>query len=84
MYARVTIRVAAPSQIILPSEAILIRNGRETLVYVEVTHGTFMARPVTVGQAREGRTPILKGLLTGERVVVRGALLIDNEAALLL
>ena len=84
MYARVTIGVAAPSQIILPSEAILIRNGRETLVYVEKKPGTFEARPVTVGQAREGKTPILKGLSAGERVVVRGALLVDGEAALLL
>lgn len=84
MYARVTIKVSAPSQIVLPSEAILIRNGRETLVYVETDAGTFEARPVTIGQAREGKTPILQGLSPGEAVVVRGALLVDGEAALLL
>jgi cobalt-zinc-cadmium efflux system membrane fusion protein len=84
MYARVSIEASAPNQIILPTTAVLIKDGRETVVYVEVAPGAFEARPVQVGQAREGMTPVLKGLSGGERVVVGGALLVDGEAAMLL
>lgn len=84
MYARVSISVAAPSQIILPTEAILIRNGRETVVYVEKSTGSYEERQVVAGQGRDGMTPILQGLAAGERVVVGGTLLVDGESALLL
>jgi len=84
MYARVSIRVTEPNQIILPSEAILIRNGRETVVYVEKKPGTYEERQVQVGQGREGMTPIIKGLNPGERIVVGGTLLIGGEAGLML
>jgi len=84
MYARVIIEASAPNQIILPTAAILIKDGRETLVYVETAPNVFEARPVQVGQAREGMTPVLNGLSGGERVVVSGALLLDGEASLLL
>ncbi|MGY6275005.1 efflux RND transporter periplasmic adaptor subunit [Methylomonas sp. MgM2] len=84
MYARVVIEASAPEQIVLPTAAILIKDGRETLVYVETAPNLFEARPVRVGQAREGMTPVLKGLSGGERVVVGGALLLDSEASLLL
>jgi len=84
MYARVTIEASAPSRIMLPTAAVLIKDGRETVIYVETAPGRFEVRPVQVGQAREGLTPVLKGLSGGERVVVGGALLIDGEAAMLL
>lgn len=84
MFARVVIEASAPEQIVLPTAAILIKDGRETVVYVETAPNLFEARPVQVGQAREGMTPILKGLAAGERVVVGGALLLDGEASLLL
>lgn len=84
MYARVSIQAASPSSIVLPTEAVLIRDGRQTLVYVETEEGVFEPRNIVVGQAREGMTPVLEGLSGGERVVVSGALLIDAEAAMLL
>lgn len=84
MYARVSIKVASPRSIVLPTEAVLIRDGKHTIVYVETAEGVFEPRNVTVGPAREGRTTVLEGLAGGERVVVSGALLIDAEAALLL
>ncbi|WP_445366611.1 efflux RND transporter periplasmic adaptor subunit [Methylomonas sp. BW4-1] len=84
MYARVTIEASTPNRIILPTASILIKDGRETLVYVETAPNVFEARPVQVGQSREGITPVLKGLSGGERVVVSGALLLDGEASLLL
>jgi cobalt-zinc-cadmium efflux system membrane fusion protein len=84
MYARVSIQAASPESIVLPTEAVLIRDGKQTLVYVETAEGVFEPRRIVVGQAREGMTPVLEGLSGGERVVVSGALLIDAEAAMLL
>ncbi len=84
MYARVSIQAASPSSIVLPTEAVLIRDGGQTIVYVEIAEGVFEPRNVLVGQAREGLTPVLEGLSSGERVVVAGALLIDAEATRLL
>jgi cobalt-zinc-cadmium efflux system membrane fusion protein len=84
MYARALIEASGAGHIVLPTSAILIRDGKRTIVYVEKSKGVFEPRNVQVGQAREGMTPVLKGLSSGERVVVSGALLIDAEAAMLL
>ncbi|WP_254899359.1 efflux RND transporter periplasmic adaptor subunit [Methylomagnum ishizawai] len=84
MYARVSIEAAGPGHIVLPTTAILIKDGKQTLVYVETAEGVFEPREVQIGPARSGMTPILDGLKGGERVVVSGALLIDTEAAMLL
>jgi len=84
MYARVTIEATSPARIILPTAAILIKDGHETIVYIEKKTGMFSPQPVQVGQDHNGMTPILKGLSGGERVVVKGALLIDGEASILL
>jgi cobalt-zinc-cadmium efflux system membrane fusion protein len=84
MYARVLIEAAGPGHIVLPTAAVLIKDGRQTLVYVEVGEGVFEPRRVQIGQARDGMTPVLEGLSGGEKVVVSGALLIDTEAAMLL
>lgn len=84
MYARVSIKAASPERIVLPTDAVLIRDGKQMLVYVEIAQGVFEPRNVVVGQAHNGMTPVLEGLSGGERVVVSGALLIDAEAAMLL
>jgi cobalt-zinc-cadmium efflux system membrane fusion protein len=39
---------------------------------------------VVVGRPVEGRVPVVSGLQAGERVVVRGALLLDGSAEQLL
>lgn len=84
MFARVSIQATAPKQVVLPTSAVLIKDGKQTIVYVEISEGLFEPRNVLVGQAREGMTPVLEGLQGGERVVINGALLIDTEAAMLL
>ena len=56
----------------------------ERVVYVERADGTFEARDVQTGRNREGRVVILQGLKAGERIVVRGALLLDTQAEQLL
>lgn len=84
MMAQVTLRTAGDEGITLPVSAVLIKDGRRRVVYVERPDGTFEMREVQTGRNRDGRVVILKGLTPGERVVVRGALLLDTQAEQLL
>ncbi len=68
----------------VPVSAVLIKDGRRRVVYVEREDGRFAAREVRTGQVAGGRVTIIEGLSPGERVVVQGALLLDGEAEQLL
>jgi len=68
----------------VPVSAVLIKDGRRRVVYVEREDGRFVTREVRTGQAAAGRVTIIEGLSPGERVVVQGALLLDGEAEQLL
>lgn len=84
MYGHVQIDGAA-ADLTLPTEAILIRDGKESFVYVEKDPLTFVRRPVVVAQhAEDGRVRVVSGISPGEKVVVRGALLLDGSADQLL
>jgi cobalt-zinc-cadmium efflux system membrane fusion protein len=84
MFGRVSI--AAPDEgMSLPPDAILIRDGSESVVYVQTDPLTFTRRNVVVAQSNEdGRVQVISGVSPGERVVVRGALLLDGSADQLL
>jgi cobalt-zinc-cadmium efflux system membrane fusion protein len=84
MLAQVTLRVGAGAGIAVPVSAVLIKDGKRRVVYVERADGTFEAREVETGRNRDGQVQILQGLAAGERVVVRGALLLDTQAEQLL
>lgn len=84
MLAQVTLRVNGDSTIALPLSAVLIRDGKRRVVYVEKPDGSFEARDVETGRNRDGQVAILKGLSAGDKVVVRGALLLDTQAELML
>ena len=71
-------------EIWLPVTAVLLKEGGKRIVYVEDEPGRFVPREVEVGDERGGRVRVLKGLQPGERVVMRGALLVDREAEQLL
>lgn len=78
-------RIASPETALsLPTAAVLIKNGRESVVYVEGPPGTFTRRPVVVGRPIDGRVLVTSGIAPGDRVVVRGALLVDGTAEQLL
>lgn len=68
----------------LPVTAVLIKDGRRRVVYVQREGGTYEPREVRTGEAGAGRVLILEGLRAGERVVTKGALLVDGEAEQLL
>lgn len=84
MLAQIALRVGNDPAMTLPTSAVLIRNGARRIVYVEKQDGSFEARDVKTGRNRDGRVVILGGLDAGERVVTRGALLLDTQAELLL
>jgi cobalt-zinc-cadmium efflux system membrane fusion protein len=84
MFARASIEAAGPHRIVLPTTAVLIKDQKQTVVYVETAEGVFEPRNVTVGQARDGLVPVLEGIGEGERVVTSGTLLLDSAAAMLL
>lgn len=83
-YARVTIDSNSPAGVLLPSAAVLIQNGIRPVVFVESEERTFAPRPVRIGHSIDQKVNILSGLEPGERVVVRGALLLDGAADQLL
>jgi len=84
MLAQVALRVGAKADVLVPVSAVLIKDGKRRVVYVEREDGTFEAREVQTGRNQDGQVVILQGLTAGERVVVRGALLLDTQAEQLL
>ncbi len=84
MMAQIALRTGAETGITLPVSAVLIKDGKRRVVYVERPDGSFEARDVQTGRNQDGRVVILKGLSHGDRVVVRGALLLDGQAEQLL
>jgi cobalt-zinc-cadmium efflux system membrane fusion protein len=63
---------------------VLIKDGKESVVYVEKDPLTFERRTVSVAQPVGGRVQITSGLAPGDKVVVKGALLLDGSAEQLL
>ena len=84
MFGKVSID-SATSNMSLPTEAVLVRDGKESVVFVEMGPLTYARRTVVVAQhVGDGRVQIISGLRPGEKVVVKGALLLDGAADLLL
>jgi cobalt-zinc-cadmium efflux system membrane fusion protein len=84
MLAQISLHVRAQEGMSVPVAAVLIKDGKRRVVYVERADGSFEVREVRTGRNRDGQVEILQGLTPGERVVVRGALLLDNQAEQLL
>jgi cobalt-zinc-cadmium efflux system membrane fusion protein len=68
----------------VPVSAVLIKDGHRRVVYVQRADGRFEVREVRTGRSSGGRIAIQEGLSATDRVVVKGALLLDGEAELLL
>ncbi|HEY4180192.1 MAG TPA: efflux RND transporter periplasmic adaptor subunit [Kofleriaceae bacterium] len=84
MYARASIKSQAGKAIVLPSDAVLIKDGKNYIVYVKSAPDTYVAKKVSVGHSIDGKVQILSGLTVGDQVVIKGALLLDGEAEQLL
>lgn len=84
MYARATIEARTLEGVTLPVTAVLIKDGRKSVVFVEKDERTFVRREVTVGPSFDGHVQVIAGLMAGEKVVLKGALLLDGAADQLL
>lgn len=67
----------APSMLRVPSASI-VSDGFDSVVFVQTSPGHFKRTEVTIGRQRGGQTEIRAGLKVGDRIVVRGALLLLN------
>jgi membrane fusion protein, heavy metal efflux system len=77
MFANATFVAPAMSQLIVPTSALLMTNDR-TSVFVEVADWAFERRDVDVAY-QEGATAAVKtGLQPGERIVVKGAVRLND------
>jgi len=84
MLAKVGMQVASPPGLVIPLSAVLIKDERRSIVYVQRADTVFQARDVLLGQPMRGFIPVLGGLKAGDRIVVRGGLLLDGAASQLL
>jgi len=82
-YGRVEIQTANAA-VTLPASAVLIKDGMDPVVYVQQDPLTYQRRSVVIAQPVEGRVQVISGLQPGDKVVVRGALLLDGAADQLL
>jgi cobalt-zinc-cadmium efflux system membrane fusion protein len=84
MFARAAIKAPAGRSIVLPAEAVLLEDGKTYVVYVRTGEDLFVARKVQIGRSIEGKVEVTSGVVEGEEVVTKGALLIDGAAEQLL
>ncbi len=84
MFARAAIKATAGQSIVLPSESVLVKDGKKSIVYVKRGEDRFAPCEVTIGRSLDGKVQVLSGVAAGDQVVVKGALLIDGAADQLL
>ncbi|GGA48547.1 efflux RND transporter periplasmic adaptor subunit [Dyella nitratireducens] len=77
MYANVNIDVPQPVQVFVPESALLMNNDNIS-VFVEVSPWAFERRTVDLSYDESGDTRVLKGLKSGDRVIVRGGVLLND------
>jgi RND family efflux transporter MFP subunit len=77
-YVQVRLFDPSPTVAMLPASAVM-SDGQKSFVYIENPAGTFKRRDIEVGSVINGRVPVGSGLSTTDKVVVQGALLLDNE-----
>jgi len=78
MFGTMTLQVPQAPQLIVPQSALLMNNDATT-VFVEIRPGVFERRTVEIGYDEADTTRILSGLKAGERVVTRGAVLLNDD-----
>lgn len=77
MFATATFAAAQPAQVFVPESALLMNND-STTVLVEVSPWTFQRRTVQLGDDEGTGARVLSGLRQGDRVVVKGGVLLND------
>ena len=84
MQAKVGVQLSNLHEMLIPVSAVLIKDESHSVVYVQHENSQFEARAVTLGRPSRGLVPVISGLNVGEKIVVRGGLLLDGAASQLL
>ena len=84
MQARVGVQVSGQGEMLIPITAVLIKDESHSVVFVQKGDTAFEARAVALGRPVRGLVPVVSGLQPGDRIVVRGGLLLDGAASQLL
>lgn len=84
MQAKVGVQLSNLHEMLIPVSAVLIKDESHSVVYVQHENNQFEARAVTLGRPSRGLVPVISGLNVGEKIVVRGGLLLDGAASQLL
>ena len=77
MFSSVTMPIAQSSSIVIPTSALLMNNDNTT-VFIETAPWTFVRRTVELGKEDNEKVSILSGLSKGERIVIRGGVLLND------
>jgi membrane fusion protein, heavy metal efflux system len=77
MFANVSFNIPQKSSVFVPNSALLMDND-STIVFVEVAPWTFIKRTVLPGYGQGDGTCIVQGLKPGERIIVKGGVLLND------
>jgi len=77
MFAKASIAVPQPAELIVPQSALLMNND-STTVFVETAPWTFERRAVELSYDETAGARVLKGLKAGDRVIVKGGVLLND------
>jgi cobalt-zinc-cadmium efflux system membrane fusion protein len=79
MFARLHVEVGSGTQFLaIPKEAVLEVDGK-SVVYVAEAEGRYVKRQVKVSPADGDQVRVLEGLKPGERIVIKGAVLLKAQ-----
>ncbi len=77
MYVTAEIDTSGAKELLVPSKAMYFQTEKN-YVFIDEGKGKFTRRAVKAGDIRDSRTEILSGLKEGEKVVVDGALMLQQ------
>jgi membrane fusion protein, heavy metal efflux system len=77
MFADATFLAPRQRVPVIPTQAVILKNENDQ-VFVEVAPWTYEARPIEVGFQQGDRSIVQHGLKPGERVVVKGGVLLND------
>jgi cobalt-zinc-cadmium efflux system membrane fusion protein len=77
MFANASFDIPQPAQVFVPESALLMNND-STTVFVEVSPWTFERRTVELSYDETAGARVVKGLRAGDRVIVKGGVLLND------
>ena len=77
MYVTAEIDTGGETELLVPSKAMYFQSNKN-FVFIDEGNGKFTRRAVKAGDIRDSRTEILGGIKAGEKVVVDGALMLQQ------